>query len=80
MVSWPVSLVVICTSLLDTAKCTNAREPNPSKGSPLGSRWCLYCKTASVMFWVKSVFNSAVATGMPLTNNARSMPLLFWVE
>ena len=78
--SLPASLVVICTSLLDTAKCTNARDPNPSKGSPLGSRWCLYCSTASVMFWVKSVFNSAVATGMPLTKNTKSMLLLFCVE
>ena len=29
----------------------------------LGWRSFLYCMTASVMFWVKSVFTSAVATG-----------------
>ncbi len=74
----PSSRVVICTSLLLTAKCTSAPLGNDSSGSaawPLGagSRSKRYWSTASPMLWVKSVFSSAVATGMPLRNSTRSM-------
>ena len=78
--SAPASLVVIHTSSFDTAKCTRARVPKPSSGSPAGLRSVRYCALASFTDWVKSVFNSAVATGMPFTNNTRSSELLFFVE
>ena len=38
----PSSLVVICTSLVEIAKCTNARAPNLSSGSPWGRRSLRY--------------------------------------
>ena len=74
----PASLVVIHTSSLDSAKCTSARVPNPNSGCGLpvaGSftvRSCLYWLIASDTDCVKSVFNSSVATGSPLTNSTRS--------
>lgn len=81
----PASFVVIRTSLLLTAKCTAAPLGNVSSGSalwPLGFGWrsCLYCSTASAIDCVKSVFSSAVATGMPFRKSTRSMLFSFRVE
>ncbi|MNI80129.1 hypothetical protein D3C73_1366340 [compost metagenome] len=74
----PASLVVMRMSLSLMAKCTTAPRLKVSSGSrpPLlrsGRRSMQYCCMAAWTDWVKSVFNSTVATGMPLIKKARSI-------
>jgi hypothetical protein len=64
------SRVVIATRCGSTAKCTNVRA---RKIRSLGLRSVRYCAIACSTFWcVSGFFNSAVATGIPLTTNVRS--------
>ena len=70
----------MCTSSLVTTKCTSAPRPKVSSGSPSGLRSCVYCLRPASRFCVRSVLSSMVATGMPLTNSARSSLLPFLLE
>ena len=78
----PFRSVVIETSLSVTTKCTKARLPQASRTSlpsAPGLRSFLYCTCPRTTDWVNSVFNSMVATGMPLQNSTRSMDLFGFV-
>ena len=69
-VCWPSSRVVIATGP-GRPRSAPARGRQASRSS--GPDRVRYCSTASSMFWpVRWFFNSAVATGIPLTNRHRS--------
>lgn len=79
VVFFPSNLVVMATTVFVTTKNTTARAPNASNGSfvslpgSVGWREWAYCTCPSTTDWVKSVFNSTVATGSPLRNRTKSM-------
>jgi hypothetical protein len=70
-VSCPASRVVIATRCGSTAKCTSVRDRKMRSWGLRSERYCVIA--CSMVCPVNGFFNSAVATGIPLTTSARSM-------